>query len=304
MSIFGDDDPFAGLDHNLGGERPAKAASHDELRRGAHVLNGGESTHACPRCHGTGRWRGYARTFPCNECGATGKVTARVAGAAKGMETREKNLRDKRNVWGQAHPIEEQFIIQNSNNSEFLNSLRQSLDTYGSLTDNQLAAVRRNIQKFEDKRAEFKARDEAKSGEVDVSAIMALFDRATNNDIKRPVFRADGLELSLAPKHGNNPGAIYVKSKADDAYLGKIAGGKFHASRAATEDTLETLRNVATDPTAAAIKYARRTGNCGCCGRELVDPVSIRAGIGPICATKWGLDYRRELARDELAEEK
>ncbi len=46
-----------------------------------------------------------------------------------------------------------------------------------------------------------------------------------------------------------------------------------------------------------------RFGRCSCCGRDLVDPVSIRAGIGPICAERWGLDYRRELAAQELAGE-
>lgn len=38
-----------------------------------------------------------------------------------------------------------------------------------------------------------------------------------------------------------------------------------------------------------AKEYGRKTGVCISCGAELTDPVSIEAGIGPICATKWGM---------------
>lgn len=38
-----------------------------------------------------------------------------------------------------------------------------------------------------------------------------------------------------------------------------------------------------------AKEYGRETGVCISCGAELTDPVSIEAGIGPICATKWGI---------------
>lgn len=33
---------------------------------------------------------------------------------------------------------------------------------------------------------------------------------------------------------------------------------------------------------------------CGKCGRELTDPVSIKTGIGPMCAKKLGLKYLRD----------
>jgi hypothetical protein len=36
------------------------------------------------------------------------------------------------------------------------------------------------------------------------------------------------------------------------------------------------------------VAYGRATGSCSCCGRELTDPVSIEAGIGPICAGRFG----------------
>ena len=36
-----------------------------------------------------------------------------------------------------------------------------------------------------------------------------------------------------------------------------------------------------------AAAYGRRSGRCCCCGRELTDPASIAAGIGPVCAAKF-----------------
>lgn len=42
------------------------------------------------------------------------------------------------------------------------------------------------------------------------------------------------------------------------------------------------------DPSKAAVEYGHRTGSCCICGRTLTDPASIAAGIGPICAGKFG----------------
>lgn len=36
-----------------------------------------------------------------------------------------------------------------------------------------------------------------------------------------------------------------------------------------------------------AAEFGRATGVCCCCGRELTNPASIEAGIGPICAAKF-----------------
>jgi hypothetical protein len=49
------------------------------------------------------------------------------------------------------------------------------------------------------------------------------------------------------------------------------------------------LQVIAADPRGEAIRFGQRTGTCSCCGRELTKHASIEAGIGPICAQKWGL---------------
>ena len=144
-----------------------------------------------------------------------------------------------------------------------------------------------------------KAEREATAPVVEISAIEKLFATAVDNDVKRPIFRADGLEISKAPATGRNAGALYVKREGE--YAGKIVDGKFHKVYAAPADTVERLMAVAADPLKEAMAYGRKFGNCALCGRGLVDPVSIRAMVGPICAPKWGLDWRRDEARASLA---
>lgn len=270
------------------------------IRTNAHIANGGERAQAtCPSCTGRGAFVAYTgRTVGrCFKCQGTGKVSKGVAAAAKGKATFKAN----REQWYTDHADVVAYMRKRiEGGSNFYQGLADKAFEYGRLTDKQLELVRADMAREEEKRAEWKARDEAKGGEVDIAAIVALFNTATDNQIKRPVFRVDLFEISKAPMTGANPGALYVKDY-DDRYLGKIVNGKFHASRDATDKTLDQLRAIAADPLAESIKYARRTGRCGCCGRTLVDPVSILAGIGPICASRWGLDWRRELASTEYA---
>lgn len=294
-------DFFSDLDTDL--NAAPETAAPANIREAAHIANGGEATFDCPKCHGTGTFRGYARTFRCFKCNGGGKVSKGVAAAAKGRATQEAN---------RAAFIDENAALISALREiapwhQFAGSLVAQIDEGKRLSDRQIeaahSALARVAERREQKRAEQNAERDAKSGAVDISGIAKLFETATDNDIKRPIFRADGIQISKAPAHGANAGALYVKSNEGD-YLGKIVdGSRFMASREAPADTLGRLQAVAADPTAEAIKYARRTGRCSCCGKGLVDPVSIRAGIGPICAERWGLDYRREFAADELAAE-
>jgi hypothetical protein len=50
---------------------------------------------------------------------------------------------------------------------------------------------------------------------------------------------------------------------------------------------LALLQELNADPLAAAMKHGKLSGRCCSCGRDLTDPASIEAGIGPVCATKF-----------------
>ena len=298
---------FDDMNDDLGGNSYAAAkAGEFDIKKATHVANGGtgDNMRECGGCHGTGRWQGRGRCFACK---GAGKVTARQDGARKGKATAAKNLEIKRTTYISTNMALYTFLQGAQSWSGFGKSMFDAIDQYGGLTEKQEAAAYSMMEKAQARdaeRADAKATAAANAPTVALDAIEALFAKATDNAIKRPIFRAGTLAISKAPATGRNAGALYVKRTEDDAYLGKLVGGKFFATNAATAEDEATLHAVAADPTDAAIKYARRTGNCGCCGKGLVNPVSILAGIGPICADKWGLNFRRELAATEYADMK
>lgn len=264
-----------------------------EIRKNAHVANGGENMQAmvCPKCHGRGtRTYGYVniRTYPCNYCRQTGKVTQKridnIERAKKAEATREHNARVARMEFQEQHSDVLAFLHNAAEWSSFALSLQNSFVEHGRLSEKQIAAVRSMMEKSEQRKAE----KQANAPTVEVSAIEALFNVATENGLKRPVFRAlDGVEVSKAPMTGRNAGALYVREHGE--YAGKIVSGKYFATSTATKNVLPRLLAIAADPLGEATLFGKQTGQCGCCGRELTDPNSIEAGIGPICATKWGL---------------
>jgi hypothetical protein len=164
--------------------------------------------------------------------------------------------------------------------NSFAASLVSQFKRKGELSERQWDAADRMIKKT-------KATLERKSSmtrSVDVSRVKKLLEAAK---VKKPVFRAAELAFSLAPPHGKNVGAVYVKRGPD--YQGKIMDGSFIPARGCVSATADAVVAVASDPRGEAVKHGKSTGRCSCCGRELTDPISIEMGIGPICASNWGL---------------
>lgn len=50
---------------------------------------------------------------------------------------------------------------------------------------------------------------------------------------------------------------------------------------------LDVIAEFETDPLGTAQKYGKESGRCCSCGRDLTDPESIAAGIGPQCILKF-----------------
>src|SRR5262245_41371738 len=106
---------------------------------------------------------------------------------------------------------------------------------YGSLTDNQLATVRRLMAK-DAARDQARARASVVEADrtaalpvVDVSKLQAAFDRAralasrANEGLKFLHLRLDTFVFSPAGANSRNPGALYVKE--NKVYLGKVQDG-------------------------------------------------------------------------------
>lgn len=256
--------------------------------------------------------------FPCQICGGSGKWTARRANkygddhcfACKGKgyfltsqhdraKARAQRVERKRSKakaamdLNTAHEALFAWLMANRDWNSFAGSLIEQHVSGRAWSENQIAAAERMRAKCEAKRAERDAERDAASVEVDLAPIAEMFATAAGSGYKRPLYRAEGVRL----KPGRD-GALYVLDDErmelghfgeQPMYLGKICGGKFQPGRNALPETSTALLAIAQNPRGAAVKYGQRTGRCSCCGRELTKHASIEAGIGPICAEKWGL---------------
>lgn len=243
----------------------------------------------CEACGGSGRYRGVrvhqaeSKCFPCDGRGwfktsQRDRQQARMTRAT----SKARKLQEAREAFDVTWPGVAAYLQESASWSSFAAELLGKLAQYGYLTDNQARAVQSMRAKVEAKRTERQAERTAGSATVDLEPIRRMFETARGNGYKRPVYRAAGLVITRASGFGKNPGALYVKTDADD-YLGKIIGTAYTGRPAAA------LAAIALDPRGEAIRYGQRTGTCSCCGRTLTNEGSIEAGIGPVCASKWGL---------------
>lgn len=281
-------DPFAGLE-----EKDWRA----QLERDGTSNPAATVKHPCGQCAGSGRWaggfnrNGNDRCFACNGKGFfKTSARARAENREKARSRKARKIDEGRAAIDDANPgLIETLKGMGSWNSFALSLVNQYM-TKGSLSDNQIAAAKKMITKVEATRAaKAKAAEENKVDGIDLTPIREMFETARTSGYKRPIYRAEGLIISRAPDHGKNPGALYVKTFELDEYQGKILETTFQPAREAKPETAEALKTIAADPRAAAVAFGRRTGSCACCGRELTNHNSIELGIGPVCATKWGL---------------
>lgn len=250
----------------------------------------------CGQCGGTGKWSGgtnrHGNSY-CLACAGRGYFTTspefrakRRAAVQVQKEERADQVRRAVKDFSEEHPDMWADLV--AARTEFTASLYGQLTSKGFLTENQINAWYRGWEKRKAAIAARTAETQAKGGTVNLDRIREMFDAATASGYKKPVYRAEGLKISLASLTGRNAGCLYVVEIEDDAYQGKIEGVSFKAVRETKGTTLARLQAIAADPAAAAVAYGRRTGTCACCGRELTNHASIEAGIGPICAEKWG----------------
>jgi len=174
-----------------------------------------------------------------------------------------------------------------TNQSSFAQSLLSYKLRTGSLSEKQIAAVEKILERDKVSKAGVSSNHQVK-----VDKLMNAFNAAIKNGFKfgkgQPKLRFKDFKASLAPASGANPGAIYINDN-DGTYLGKIVNGEFIKRPECTEVMLSSITKTMENPLVEAIKYGRATGKCSCCGRTLTNGESIRLGIGPICESKFGL---------------
>jgi len=258
---------------------------------------------ACPKCKGTGRFTfGYVnvRSGECFTCKGKGKLSFKTSPATRAKSKVNSQRRATAKVeaqvakaqeWKDANPAEAAWLDSSAPRFEFARSMLDALNKYGNLTEKQLATVQR-LTAQDAERQVTRVVEQAARAEtapvVTVEAIEVAFNSAKEAGVKYPKLRLDTFVFSPAGENSKNAGAIYIKSKGDGVYLGKVIGGRLFTSRDCTTEAAERIVAVSSDPAQAAIAYGQKFGACSVCGRALTDSDSIARGIGPICAENYG----------------
>ncbi len=165
--------------------------------------------------------------------------------------------------------------------SNFAMSIARQIMDGKALSDRQRSAILNFIDKVR------KPAPEIAAPKV-LTGIVGTLTTAKIKNVKKPIMRVNGYTFKFAPDFGKNPGSIYV-TREGDVYVGRITPDGVLQLTAGNIDDRRAIEMIDSDPRAALQKFGIDTGICGICGRTLTDPASISAGIGPICAAKWGV---------------
>ena len=247
----------------------------------------------CPKCRGNGRVTyGFVniQSGECFKCHGTGmvlgvklddaSVKARQQAAVR-RDSKKAEAEAVKAAWAVEHADVLDWIARNPR-FEFAVSLGESYARFGSLTENQLIAVQKCIQRdFE--RAEARKAERATTATpvqgLDLSSVPAVRYAVPNGDTRLKV-------LIKKPTNGKWQGFIFVSDAA--VYGEQTRYGMQAPDKAYRGQIVDALTAIAADPKAAAVAYGHLTSTCSCCGRPLEDEASVARGIGPICAAKHG----------------
>lgn len=140
---------------------------------------------------------------------------------------------------------------------------------------------------------DYTSREEESSAEgAQFSRLFDTFKAARDRGLKRLTMRFSGIRI----KPSRDLQSLWVLSDTETEegnygpqpkYLGKVTPQRIDPRL--SDDVKSVILEAASDPLTAAVRYGRETGSCSCCGRDLTNPDSIAAGIGPICREKYGL---------------
>lgn len=307
------------LDDLLGGPAAPAAQPRPEPADEASIRIRTMHTETCPKCRGTGRFVSWAGRDcgPCFACQGRGsrqfrndamtRSANREAARVRRMQSAIRAGDEAVATFKAAHPDAYAWLERHAGSFDFARDLLAKLRRYGELTENQLAAVLRGIERDA-------ARDTARAAETapaapqapqvapyaaDCTRLFAAFQAASASGLRNPQFIVRDMRVKLAGPSSRNPGALYVF--VDRVFVGMVKSSDpmtfipsrhFRALDAVQqENVVDQLCQIAENPVEAARLHGRQTGNCSCCGRLLTDPVSVANGIGPICAGRWGFSF-------------
>ena len=284
--------PFADLDNDLdftATAAPRAMADIAQQRFASAKTAPTEYSQRCGKCGGSGMYYGMSRYGSrCFACGGAGYKTfktspeARAKAREQRVERQERAQQANMSAFEAAHPAAYAWMVSKAPSFGFAASMLKSLQNYGSLTENQLDAVQRCIDN-DAKRDTERAQRQAERAAAPVIALNALHSVLQ----KHAKFYAGDLTLSRRREDQ----LVWIKHANAEKVIGKIDNGTltlWNRPGVDNESVRELLNEFEGAPLQSAMKYGKLSGRCCSCGRELTNDGSIEAGIGPICAQKFG----------------
>lgn len=279
--------PFADMadDLTFGDSAPARPMEQIAQQRFVAPPASVGYTQACTKCNGTGQFRSYyGRSLgACFACKGAGKFEFKTSPQQRARATEQRHAREERrqqenlDAFAAEHPTAYEWMVAQAPRFEFAASMLAALQKWGALTDGQLAAVTRCVEREQARAAERAARPTPVA-----ERLPALFDVMQRHS----KFYAGEVTLTRSREHST----VWVRHAQAEKAVGKIEGGLLTMWTRPGVDA-DAVRGLLGEfeaaPLQAAMKFGKLSGRCCSCGRELTDPASVEAGIGPICASKF-----------------
>jgi predicted RNA-binding Zn-ribbon protein involved in translation (DUF1610 family) len=282
--------PFADMPDDLDFATPTPAGPMQQIASPRYVAAPVAATHrhACTKCKGSGTFRSYTgrslgECFVCKGAGFQEFKTSpqqRVRAAEQRVARKERAEQNNLDTFAEEHPAAYEWMVAQAPRFDFAASMLGSLKKWGRLTDNQLAAVERCVERDRERTAKRAAEAAAAPAVPEMHKFWEVLQRHAK-------FYAGKLTISRR----NQDQLCWIKHEDAEKVIGKIDHGQLTLwSRPGVD--MNAVREQLTEfegaPLQAAMRWGKLAGRCCSCGRDLTDPASIEAGIGPICATKFG----------------
>ena len=254
----------------------------------------------CAKCGGTGTWRGGRMSGQCFACKGVGYKVFKTPPADRYKARTQAADRKVANLqaWQEANAAVVAWVRRRSTGDrpfDFAVSLAASLRQYGTLTDGQVAAVERQIERDVVRDAEYAAQRAAPrpSFVCEVAPVDEAFARAQAKGVKTPrmhlgqfVLRLKNGVMNVAHRERTEEGRFGPQAE----WLGKLVDGRFQPGRACRPGEADALvaAFAALKDAGSLSALGQRTGICCACGLTLTVKASIDRGMGPICFGKYG----------------
>jgi len=160
------------------------------------------------------------------------------------------------------------------------NTFAVDLYTSRKLSDKQISWIHYLATEHLKKEVEVESEDDG----LFIQLVEKMYAKIKQNSRRFKVKLPGNVTISTVNK-GVNQGALYLYE--NENYIGKITPKGQLRLKSFDQSIHDLMEDANENVLKLAQLYGHQTGCCSVCGRELSDPISIRMGIGPVCAKRF-----------------